>query len=381
LSPSFSPDGNQVAFAWNGSGSGQTQGNFDIYLKLIGGSEPVRLTHDPADEFSPAWSPDGRFIAFLRTLSADRAGVFLIPAIGGRERKLAEIYQGNPFGPHYGPFLAWFPDGKWLAVADTASPGEPDALFLLSVESGEKTRLTSPPQKCNDASPAVSPDGRTLAFNRFAGRNIADLFLVQLAENLIPSGEPSRLTFENRYSAGPAWTPDGRAIVFSSGTSRTPGLWEIAPSGRAGRTAKPEQLSFAGEGASQPVISRQGHLAYAVVALDIDVWKLDLNGGRPAQRPPVDLISSTRIDADARYSPDGKRIVFVSNRSGSFEIWMCNADGSNPVQLTSFASFFYIDSPRWSPDGRMIYFRYNPGGKPGMYVISSEGGRPKTFGS
>src|SRR5262249_21819783 len=67
--PTFSPDGNQVAFAWNSSEEGYGKGNFDIYVKLIGGNEVVPLAHTPADEFSPAWLPDGRFVAFVRVLS------------------------------------------------------------------------------------------------------------------------------------------------------------------------------------------------------------------------------------------------------------------------------------------------------------------------
>jgi dipeptidyl aminopeptidase/acylaminoacyl peptidase len=113
--PSFSPDGNQVAFAWNTSENPPIHSNFDIYLKLIDGSEAVRLTHDPADDLSPAWSPDGRYIAFLRTLSADRMGVFLIPAIGGRERKLADVdlldesfsFPAFPGFPMASGWLSW----------------------------------------------------------------------------------------------------------------------------------------------------------------------------------------------------------------------------------------------------------------------------------
>jgi Tol biopolymer transport system component len=123
-----------------------------------------------------------------------------------------------------------------------------------------------------------------------------------------------------------------------------------------------------------PAISRQGRLAYASWSLDVDVWKLDLNGERPAMVPTAPLISSTRVDHDARYSPDGKRIAFGSNRSGSFEIWVCNADGSNPAQLTSFADFNYVAGPLWSPDGKLIYFSYRFQGKWVPYVIDSDGG-------
>ena len=378
--PSFSPDGNQVAFAWNTAENPPIHSNFDIYLKLIDGSEAVRLTHDPADDLSPAWSPDGRYIAFLRTLSADRMGVFLIPAIGGRERKLAEVDLNLEESVAF-PGLSWFPDGKWLAVMDKASPGEPTALFLLSADSGDKRRLTSPPLGIpGDETPSVSRDGRAVVFTRSTSKNIGDLFVLQLSEDLTPKDEPDRLTFDNRYSAYPAWTPDGREIVFTSGRPHTPGLWSIQLSRPGSRVTKPERLAFTGEGVMQPAISRQGRLAYTQFTVDVDIWKLDLNGGHPTNGSPVDLISSTRIDHDAQYSPDGSRIVFSSNRSGSFELWVCNSDGSNPVQLTSFTSPYYMSSPMWSPDGGLIYFHYHPDGKPSVYMIGSGGGRPKRLG-
>jgi Tol biopolymer transport system component len=90
----------------------------------------------------------------------------------------------------------------------------------------------------------------------------------------------------------------------------------------------------------------------------------------------VELISSSRFQADQQFSPDGKRIAFSSDRSGSFEIWVCNSDGSSPVQLTSFGGA-YTGTPHWSPDGRWIAFDSRPGGKAGVFVISSEGGEPR----
>ncbi len=106
--PALSPDGNQVAFAWNG----EEQDTFDIYVKLIGGGAPLRLTTNPAQDGSPAWSPDGRTIAFLRQRGSDHAELLLIPALGGAEHKLAETRSDFRF-----PSLAWSPDGRWLAVS------------------------------------------------------------------------------------------------------------------------------------------------------------------------------------------------------------------------------------------------------------------------
>ena len=140
-----------MAFSWNG----EKQDNFDIYVKLIGSSTSERLTTDPAEDISPAFSPDGRSIGFVR-VSKGRATFIVIPAIGGPEHLVAEVTAPDPYWPR--PLFAWFPDGKWVVT---------DGLALLSTESGETRSLTSPPTKSTpDFSPAVSPDGRTVAFSR-----------------------------------------------------------------------------------------------------------------------------------------------------------------------------------------------------------------------
>ena len=373
-SPSFSRDANYVAFAWNSSEDFR-QANFDIFVKQIGGGDPIRLTHDPADEISPAWSPDGRSIAFVRTLSDGLSGIFLIPAIGGPERRLADVHlRGSSYES---PYLSWFPDSSWLAVVDQESPASPPAVFRLSVETGEKQRITSPLSGSpGDSNPAVSFDGHAMVFRRSIAENTGDLFVVELSEKSEPASEPKRLTSDTNAYA-PAWTPDGRAIVFSAGPEHTPSLWAATFAGHGWRPTSLERLEFADEGASQPAVSRNNRLAYTLMDLDVDIWRIDLNGSRPASKPPTPLISSTRIDHDARYSPDGKRIAFGSNRSGPLDLWLCNSDGTGSVQLTSFGGSNYTGSPRWSPDGRLIAFVSNIGGHPGSYVISAEGGKPQ----
>lgn len=112
------PDGTQVAFAWNG----EKQDNWDIYVKQIGVEPPYQLTNDPAMDYSPAWSPDGRFLAFLREVSTGKTAIMLTPQRGGSERILAEI-DGAVRRLAYGPFLSWTPDSKWL-VAPTSTPGQ-----------------------------------------------------------------------------------------------------------------------------------------------------------------------------------------------------------------------------------------------------------------
>ena len=360
--PTFSPDGNQVAFAWDG----ENRDNTDIYVKLVAGGRPLRLTTDPAVDSSPAWSPDDSQIAFLRR-SEGSGGIFLVPPIGGIERKLAE-------SPHLGAErvsgLSWSPDGKFLAVPDRTSPEEPFAIFLVSVESGAKRRLTSPPaQSLADHSPAFSPDGRTLAFVRQSAAVIADIYLLQVA-----GGEPRRLTFNDQTTRGLAWTPDGREIVFSSspGAHSTSSLWRISSFG-----GMPELLSGTGGGAISPAISRQGsRLIYSRRTSDLNIWRLELSGLTTTRNRPARLIASTRTDWFPRISPDGDRIAFESDRSGSLEVWVCDRDGRRPVQLTSFAGV-NAGSPCWSPDGRWIAFDAAPDGNPDIYVISADGGSPR----
>src|SRR6266567_2466810 len=153
-SPAFSPDGNAIAYSWRG----EKDDNADIYVKLIGAGLPLRLTTDSSDDLSPAWSPDGRFIAFVR-LSKSGDAYYLVPALGGPERKLADSYRKEG---DWGNYLDWSPDGKFLAVTDRMSPQDRLRLLLISVESGEKKVVASPPDP-SVSSARFSLDGKTLA--------------------------------------------------------------------------------------------------------------------------------------------------------------------------------------------------------------------------
>ena len=230
---------------------------------------------------------------------------------------MAEVWSPHGVGVE-SPYLSWHPNGKWLVVMDRAVPDEPLALFLLSVETGEKRRLTTPPQRIvfGDVGPAVSPDGRAVVFSR----NNHDLFLQELSEDLNPKSQPKQLTFGNRYTASPAWTADGRAIIFSSGTPHSPTLYNILISQPGWRAGKPERLAFAGDGTRQPAISRQGNrLVYMQGFFDTDIWRVDVSADDSEAGEPKMLISSTRVDHQAKISPDGKKIGYLSQRVPRFE--------------------------------------------------------------
>src|SRR5215510_6769248 len=366
----FSPDGNQVAFVWDG----EKGDNLDIYVKLIGAGQPLRLTSHPAADTHPVWSPDGRYIAFFRQ-AAESSGFYLIPALGGTERKVADVFPYRD--PFQGNSQYYSPDGKFLAVADKNSQEEPLCIYLVSVETGEKRKVTAPSAgSTGDSYPAFAPDGKTLAFIRSSSRATTDLYLLSLG-----GGATRRLTFDNTSILGLAWTSDGREIVFASRRGGSIySLWRIPAAG-----GTPERLPTIGQSVGSPAISRQGgHLAYTQYLDDQNIWRLELDAAGRAGAA-TSLISSTLDDNGPDYSPDGRKVVFASNRSGGFGIWVCDRDGTNPVQLIDRGPYL-TGTPRWSPDGRWIAFdsRSNDTGREGnadIYVISAEGGQPRRLTS
>jgi Tol biopolymer transport system component len=348
-----------VAFAWDG----EQEDNFDIYVKLVDAGTPLRLTSNPAFEYSPAWSPDARHIAFCRFIS-DHAEIWMIPALGGAERKLGESARCGG--------LSWSPDGKYLALAGKNAPREPYGIFLLSVEASDKRILTSPPTEYSgDLNPLFSPDGKTIAFIRASSSENDEIYVMPVTSDGRPQGEPRRLTHDERIIFGLDWTADGRRIVYSSGQIFSTNLLTISASGGV-----PERLAVAGENPRALSVSRSGsRLVYERDVFDSNIWRIPGPNSSDKKSAPSRFIASTS-DQEPQFSPDETKIVFSSARSGNPEIWVCDREGRNPVQLTSFNGP-QVGSPRWSPDSRWIAFDSNKSGHMDTYIISAEGGPPR----
>ena len=363
IAPSFSPDGDQIVFSWFGY---EKEFQFDLYIKQVGQERIVQLTHHPATFLVPAWSPDGRYIAFMRQAEPDHSGIYLISSLGGSERKLSTI---TPYGSWEPMGLNWSPDGKWVAFPKAKADSSPThfSIHLVNVETTEERVVPDPSHHCaNTWQPAFSPDGKHLASACLVTEGLAKIYVQTLDGK--EASEVADATSSEGFS-GIAWSTDGRSLLYSSDQI----LWRVPLAG-----GKPEKLLFAQDVESLSVARRGNRLAFAQVHHPGNVWRLDLVSGSKTAAPVSKLISSTRGDEGAHISPDGKHIAFLSRRSGSLEVWVCDPDGSNPTQLTWFGGP-QVGEPRWSPESRRIVFDLRDSGHAELYVVNLEGGPPKRF--
>lgn len=365
VSPSISPDGRQVAFSWGG----EARENDDVWVMPVGKGALVRRTTDPAADVSPAFSPDGRSIAFLRRTGRDRTLVVVVPVAGGPERVVEQrglVREG----------LAWSADGRALLLAERESVNLASQLFRMSLETGERSVLTRPPPVYGggDAVPSLSPDGRTLAFSRRVSATSGELWLLPVTAALGTGGEPVPLTAARWDVGGNAWTPDGRRIVLAvgrgfGGSGSGSGLGTVAASIPPGKA-----LPIAGsDGGSSPTCSRDGRLVFVRSKRDENVWRLPLAGGRPQGAAP--FLTSPAKDAEPRFSPDGKQVAFCSDRSGSSQVWTCDANGAQAVQRTLIQAGI-TSGARFSPDGRRLVFISDLYGDMELFLVDAAGGDP-----
>ncbi|HEY3744036.1 MAG TPA: protein kinase [Bryobacteraceae bacterium] len=350
--PAFSPDGTRIVFVW----SGPQDDNPDIYVRsLAQGGDPRRLTTDPRAEFSPAWSPDGASIAYMRRATDGGASqVIVVPAAGGAERVVGSVV--DPMG-YRG--MAWWPDSQSLIVRDAVGQGRP--LVRLFIGDGRKQTLTAS-FGTQDFRPSVSPDGRSMAFLR----QQRDRWMV--CRIGLPNGPENCMEWKAKANSI-AWYGDSLHLLVSDPR----GLWaERLEAAGHGVPTRLQEGAFVDLATDRPA----RHLAFARNYLDLNIWRLDFATGRSAR-----VAMSSEEDSDADYSPDGRLIVFRSNRTGTYELYISQPDGANVRQLTSLG--IDLGSPRWSPDGKWIAFDAADFPQAGsgaivtvssLYLIPAEGG-------
>ena len=354
MDPTFSPDGNQVAFSWNG----ENQDNFDIYVKVVGSAgAPLRLTDHEAREDMPSWSPDGQRIAFHRH-EAGPDSVMLVAPLGGSARRLVEVDSIDDS-------IAWGPASKTLYVSARDAPGEPTVISAVDVDSGERRAVTHPDSsQIRDGTPVVSATNQ-LAYSRrlFFGRN--DLRVIDLS-----TGVETELMQVDRMIDSLAWVRGGDEILM--GLNQVLGASNQIDRVRLSGLSRDLVVGI-DYGRGSIALSPNGdRLAYPQHRIEVNLWRYDIG----AETAPRKIASSSFFENSPQISPDGTRIVFGSARSGAPQIWMTDADGRNPEQITNFGGA-PTGSPRWSPDGRRIVFDSTENGDWDIWIVDTEGGSPQ----
>lgn len=382
--PAFSPDGNLVAFFRERTMAGEA----GIYVVSVGGDHPVQLTNGERD-CCPAWSPDGRFIAFtrevdhhysIRVVATDagnqqrrHAGNALVGqststairriGVATEARALESDREISPAGiAPARPGIDWSPNGGLIVFSGA------DGLYTVSTDDTAVHRITTAPPLTQDWGPEFSPDGSQVLFVRDHQSDLSN----EILSVSVAAGECKHVYSEQgKITSPPKWSYDGHSAIFSSNRTGHPALWRISMDS----PSKAVQVSEAGSPAWDPDISRRGYrLAYEHLLRSLSIWQMDLSV--PDKQPSL-LISGTS-DTDQgpgpQFSPDGQKVAYMSDRSGTMDIWVANRDGSNPFQLSAVGG---AGTPRWSPDSQSVVFDVHTITGPKIVVMGLRGGAPQ----
>lgn len=352
--PALSPDGRRVVFAWNGE-TPEMPG-FDLFVKPVDSEMRVKLTRSPAGAIGAAWSPDGAQLAFARTSARPgdgNSGVFLIPATGGKERRLvdAAFAQESLMQP------AWSPDGKRLAYAAVDDESRSQTVRILTLDGARSSPLAKAPACWHAGAPAWSPDGRQLALVCMTSIAVYGVYLVDLERD----AEPRLIARLQGFPQGMSWPERRGRLLVANDSGDGGGIWELELDGTLHRPAIAEEDLGSG------VSAVGGRIAYSRARQVVEIWRVQL---LPGAARSTRWIYSTREQMTPRYSPDGARIAFQSNRSGSPEIWVADADGANPIRLTSFDGPL-TGAPAWCSDGRRLAFDSRESGTSAIYIVDT----------
>jgi Tol biopolymer transport system component/DNA-binding winged helix-turn-helix (wHTH) protein len=332
----FSPDGSRIAFAWNGDPTPGAKG-YDLYVKGMGSETLLRLTQHPSKWISAAWSPDGTQIAFHR-LSGPDSGLYSVPALGGPEKKLRStgvLWVDLPT-------ISWSPDGRSIAFSDWLPNEDRTGIYLFSTATGDTERIPNPSKCLSQVQPAFSHRGDYLAYWCFNGKE-AVLYALP-----VQGGKPNVVSVFQDFPTGLTWSANDTKLIFSLWYGLSGNFREVTVA-----DGSVKMLAFReSESAQLPAVSARGDkLAFNSYSSTPNIWHRDL--AHP-EAPPVELVPSSRSQWGPQYSPDGKRVVFASMRSGVQGVWVSDEDGSNLVQISNPAQ--PSGSPQWSPDGKKIVF-------------------------
>jgi Tol biopolymer transport system component/serine/threonine protein kinase len=351
-SPSISPDGTTVAYSiW-------VNGSWDIYAQRVGGRNTTPIVNDPQrDERGVAFAPDGSLIAFHE--SDDLGGIFVAGATGESVRRLTDF----GFDP------AWSPDRKQIAFAteeivDPATRLGDSTLYVVDAAGGAPRKVVD-----GDAvQPSWSPDGQRLVYWSNTGGQ-RDIYTVAAV-----GGARVAVTRDSAIDWSPVWSPDGRFIYFSSDRGGAMTLWRIEVDQRTGQAQRPPEAVMAAVQASAalPRFSKDGsRLSFqsSVTAINLAAIPFDPSTMRAGVPILLETENNVRIPSDV--SPDGKLIALYSLGDQQEDVFIRSADG----MTRRITDDMPLDrAPVFTPDGRSLVFYSNRDGNWGLWMVALDGG-------
>ena len=350
--PAWSPDGAKLSYSHEAGGFRK------LFVQSLPAGEAVRLTDSPADDIQSTWSPDGAVILFVRSHQLggklepgdifgtyDGGDIWSKDTRTGAETKLVD----NAFDP------AFSADGRHIAF--DASWSGPRRIWIADYNGRNPKQVsTDVSEAVSHVMPRWSPDGKHIVFQNIEKTKL-DVKVVDVG-----SGALSWVTNDLFIDVNPVWSHAGAAIYFTSYRSGGLNVWRIPVSADGKPSGNPQQLTTgAGQDVEIALSPDDRHVAFAILNINADVWKLPVDPatGMPAGEP-VPVVATTREDSRGAWSHDGSMIAFNSDQSGEMSIWVCPTDDGQARQLTKGAGGDF--QPDWSPDGtRLVFFSTRAG--------------------
>ncbi len=361
--PAWSPDGKQLAY------TGEAGSVRKIFVKGLETGEEKQLTKGESDDIQPAWSPDGKRILFVRAQRpgarlelADVFGeyfggdVWAVNVTTGAESKLIE----NAFYPSFDP------QGK--SIAFDASWAGPRRIWIADAQGHNPQQITADSSEAvSHVRPRWSPDGANIVFQKIERTNFG-IRAVNLR-----SREAVAVTSDLYLDINPAWSASGKFIYFSSDRSGSLDIWRVPVSGSGSPAGPPQQVTTGAGKDVDLATSPDGKVAFSTLRQNADIWRLPVSPetGETTGAPQA-VIATTREDSRGAWSSDGKMIAFNADRTGDMNIWLHSLADNSDRQLTKGPGGDF--QANWSPDDRKIAFFSSRAGNADIWVADVETG-------